>query len=485
MRTVFDAGSIGWRCTACLIWLVGWSSIVEAGDLLVDSRAEIVAALAAAQPGDRILIEPGTYSGGFLQSGLTGVTIRSADPANPAIIQGGGGSGIQLGDATDVVIEHLIFQGASGNGINIDDGGSFSTPSTNITIRDVVVRDVGGDINRDGIKLSGVTGFTIDRVQIIDWGASGSAVDPTGSHNGLIQNSLFRQTKDGTGGTVVRPKGGSKNITIRANRFELPTGTRRAIQAGGGVPNPDLFRFIDGDCCYAADEIVAEGNVILGASSAFSYANIDGGIFHHNYAERPNDWVIRILNEQQSGNYVETQNGQFLNNKIVFNDTATEFRRAVNIGPMTLPQTFVFEGNQWFNQADPTRGGSFPILPAPETNGIYGVDPEIDPDRPIAWDFDWGRWIVNASELDGIFTPDDPTQFRIATPGPGATFLPLEANPLQGNWTLSSIIGPDLSVDSFSQIVLLAIPEPSSLCLVISLGMVVCLRRRPHGRNPG
>ncbi len=32
---------------------------------------------------------------------------------------------------------------------------------------------------------------------------------------------------------------------------------------------------------------MAEGNVIIGGSSAFSWVNIDGGVFHHNLVHRP------------------------------------------------------------------------------------------------------------------------------------------------------------------------------------------------------
>lgn len=431
--------------------------VLRADDLAVATRMEFIAALDSAQPGDRILLAPGTYAGGLFKSGLSGVTIRSAELANPAVIEGGT-NGIQLSDATSVTIEHLVFDGATSNGINIDDGGSFATPSTDITIRDVTVRNVGTGGNHDGIKLSGVTGFSIDRVRIVDWGDGGSAIDPVGSHNGLIQNSLMRHTTSGSSG--VRPKGGSKNITIRANRIELPAGVGRAIQAGGST-GAEFFRFIDGDSGYEADHIVAEGNVVIGSSSPFSWVNIDGGIFHHNLAQRPVDWAFRILNENTETEIIDTQGGTFDDNVIVFNDTDDEWRRAGNFdGPGVLEETFHFARNQWFNLANPTPAGSTPQLPVAELDGVYGIDPDMDPDGPIVWTFPWGAWIVNATSESGQVDIGELPGLR-ATAGSSGQFDPLAAVPFRGAWEFDVLAIPSLELQPFSQAFLV----DSSVCL--------------------
>ena len=140
---------------------------------------------------------------------------------------------------------------------------------------------------------------------MLNWGTGGSAVDMVGCHRGLIQNSHFLHTNTNNGGTTLQPKGGSKDITFRANRIDLPRGAGRAVQAGGST-GTQFFRFVDGDSGYEANEIVAEGNVIIGGSSAFSWVNIDGGVFHHNVVSRPGQWVARILNENQ-GNRSSTR----------------------------------------------------------------------------------------------------------------------------------------------------------------------------------
>jgi hypothetical protein len=443
---------VGLNFVVCVWLLVARQTF--AVERVVSTTPEFAAALAAAGQGDQILLRPGTYAGGHFRANLREVTIRSFDPANRAIIDGGANA-IQLSDAQQVTIEHLEFRNQTGNGLNIDDGTSFATPSTEITLRNIVVRDIVTAGNHDGIKLSGVTGFLIDGVQVHNWGTGGSAVDMVGCHHGLIQNSLFAHTNTANGGTTLQPKGGSKDITFRANRIELPPDAGRAVQAGGST-GAAFFRFIDGDSGYEAHQIVAEGNVIVGGSSAFSWVNIDGGVFHHNFVHRPFRWVARILNENQGNAIVDTQNGKLHDNRIVYNDTSSELSTAVNVGAETLPATYSFARNRWLNVSNPTPAGSTPSLPTAEQGGAYGdrsLDGQLD--HAIVWDFTWGKWIVNANT--GPNTVDIPNfaVLRRATPGEAARFQPLQADPLEGAWTAATIPAATIQLPAFSQVILI------------------------------
>ncbi|NOZ40706.1 MAG: hypothetical protein GXP24_10845 [Planctomycetes bacterium] len=436
--------------------LVSTSTVCLAVDLVVSTTAELHSAFQTAGVGDNILLQPGTYAGGIFRENLTGVTVRSVDPANRAVISGGN-TNIQLVDSQDVTIEDLIFEDGIFNGLNFDDGGSFATPTTNLTLRNIVVRRAGSTGNQDGIKLSGVVGFLIDRVEVDDWGDGGSAIDMVGSHNGLIQNSWLHTSSFGVSGSGIRPKGGSKNITIRANRIDLPIGDGRAIQAGGSTGS-QFFRFIDGDSGYEAKNITAEGNVVLGGSSAFSWVNIDGGEFRHNYIERPGTWTMRILNENSGLPIVDTKNGLFNDNIIRFRDSPSEYNRAVNIGPETEPSTFQFARNQWYNEVTPTS--STPNLPTPEVEGVYGVEPAIDANDAIAWEFDWGSWLVNATDQANTITIGIPNSLSIATPGPTGKFLPNAASPLQGEWSFTPLAGSQVAMTPFSQVILAKCSQP-------------------------
>jgi hypothetical protein len=422
-------------------------------DRVVSTTSQFSAALAAAGAGDQIIMQPGVYGGGHYRANLQQVTIRSADPANPAIIDGGS-NGIQLSDASNVSISDLIFRNQVGNGLNIDDGGTFETPTVNLTLRNITVRDIVTAGNHDGIKLSGVNDFLIENVHVLNWGTGGSAVDMVGCHRGLIQNSSFIHTNFANAGTALQPKGGAKDITFRANRIELPRGSGRAVQAGGSTGTP-FFRFVDGDSGYEADQIVAEGNVIIGGSSSFSWVNIDGGVFHHNAVSRPGQWVARILNENGGLPIVDTQNGIFQDNRIVYNDTATEFSTAVNVGPETQPETYAFARNQWLNLANPTAVGSTPSLPTPETDGAYGVGSVAITESPQVWSFAWGKWIVNANSTQQSVDVAGLQSMRQASAGANGSFHPLNANPLEGAWTLTDIPASTLLLPAFSQAILI------------------------------
>lgn len=440
--------------SASLSTSVGWSDV-----LTVSTDAELSAALASAAPGDEISVLPGIYSGGLFRAGLTGVTIRGPAPvSNPAIIRGGI-NGIQLSDATDVTIERLTFEQQTGNGLNIDDGGSFATPSTGITLRDITVRDMNAGGNNDGIKLSGVTGFLVDRVRVFNWGPGGSAVDPVGSHNGVIQHSHFRHDTL-TGGSGVRPKGGSKNIVIRGNLVELPSGQGRAIQAGGATGTP-FFRFIDGDSGYEAADIFAYGNRTIGASSAVSWANIDGGVFRYNDLRQPATWAMRILNENQGLPIVDTANGVFSDNAIEY---SSSWSRAANVGPEVDAASFTFDNNRWLNTDDPTPAGSTPSppLPAPETNPQYGVAAPFGDDQPMRWDMPWGVWVVPLDHLNATVSIENSHELLIATPGENAVFDALADDPLSGDWSFD-FAGPSVVTQPFEPIVLIR-PEACGLC---------------------
>lgn len=451
-------------CICCCLLLSSASRVVGV-QRVVATTGEFSTALSAAAAGDEIVLQPGVYGGGHYRANLQGVTIRSADPANPAIIEGGS-NGIQLSDAADVTISDLVFRNQVGNGLNIDDGGTFDTPSTNITLRNLEVRDIVTAGNHDGIKLSGVDDFLIENVQVLNWGTGGSAVDMVGCHRGLIQNSHFIHTNSSNGGTTLQPKGGSKDITFRANRIELPRGAGRAVQAGGST-GTQFFRFVEGDSGYEADQIVAEGNVIIGGSSAFSWVNIDGGVFHHNVVSRPGQWVARILNENGGLPIVDTQNGVFQDNRIVYNDTASEFSTAVNVGPETLPSTYRFARNQWLNLANPTPGGSTPNLPAPETDGTYGVVPAPSTDGPHVWEFAWGKWIVNANATPQTVDASAFQSLRQASAGGDGSFHPLAEDPLHGVWSSVAVATPTLQLPAFSQTILID-PAACPNCLSIT-----------------
>lgn len=94
----------------------------------------------------------------------------------PAVFTGG----VQFSDVAHFELVDLCIEGAPDNGLNIDDAGSFETPSHHVTLLRVAVRDCGGRANHDGIKLSGVRDFRLEGCTVERWGRGGSAVGMVG-----------------------------------------------------------------------------------------------------------------------------------------------------------------------------------------------------------------------------------------------------------------------------------------------------------------
>ncbi len=340
-----------------------------------DSLPSLRAAALAARPGDRVTLAPGTYEGTLWLERLRGtesrpITIAAADPADPPVIRGKAEC-IHLVSPEHVVLEHLILERASGNGLNIDDGGDFESPARGITLRNLVVRDVGPRGNCDGVKLSGLAGFHVEHCTIERWGDGGSGIDMVGCRDGLIVGCTLAHSDTG-GASGIQMKGGSRGITVRACRFDHAG--RRALNIGGSTglgffrPRPEGFE---------ARDITVEGCNIAGSEAAFAFVGVDGALVRFNTIYRPARWAIRILQETRAEGFVPCRAGEFTDNLVVVERPGA---LNPNIGDATDPESFTFARNAWYCESDPGR--STPTLPSPEERGTYGQDPKFrDPAR--------------------------------------------------------------------------------------------------------
>jgi hypothetical protein len=326
-------------------------------------------ALAEAKPGTTIRIAPGTYPGGMYAEGLRGeagrpIVLRAEDPKDPPVIEGGG-EGLHLADPAYVELRDLVIRGATGNGINIDDGGSFDTPAHHLLLSGLVVRDVGPSGNRDGLKLSGVDEFRVESCTIERWGDGGSGIDMVGCHRGEIVGCTFRHG-DEEGDNAVQTKGGSAEIVVRACRFEHAGS--RAVNIGGSTGLPFFRPRPRG---YEAKDITVEDCTFIGSLAPLAFVGVDGALVRHNTIYRPRRWALRILQETRGPDFVPSRNGRFTDNVIAFR--SDEMTMPVNIGPDTAPETFTLARNVWYALDEPGR--SRPDLPIPEEGGRYGEEP--------------------------------------------------------------------------------------------------------------
>lgn len=339
-------------------------------EVTASGAADFRKAVAEARPGTTVLLEPGDYGGGYHFERVRGeagrpIVIRAKDPARPPRFRGGG-QGLHLSDPAHLELRDLVVEASEANGINIDDGGTFDTPAQGIVLAGVVVKDVGAKGNQDGIKLSGVDDFRIERCAVERWGRGGSAIDMVGCHRGEIVACAFRDREDDPAANAVQMKGGSREIAVRRCRFEHAG--QRAVAIGGSTglayfrPKPEGFE---------AKDILVEGCTFAGSQAPIAFVGADGALVRANTIYRPRRWVLRILQETTGADFVPCRNGRFEGNLVVYR--RDEISTFVNVGPHTAPETFVLSKNYWYALDRPER--SEPEHPLRETERAGGRDP--------------------------------------------------------------------------------------------------------------
>lgn len=323
-------------------------------------------ALAAARAGTTILMAPGAYDG-FAVANVRGdakapIVVRAQRADDPPRFTGE----IHLSDFAHVEFDGLLLTGSPGNGLNLDDGGSYETPSHHVVLRHVAVRDIGGRGNHDGIKLSGVDDFLLVACSVERWGRGGSAVDMVGCHRGTLDGCTFRDAATGAAANGVQMKGGTRDVVVRRCRFEHAG--QRAVQLGGSTGR-EYFR--PAAAGFEAKDLVVEGCTFVGSLAPVAFVGCDGALVRHNTIWLPEKWVLRILQETRDADFVPCRGGAFTDNLIVYEGLDA----IANVGPDTAPTTFAFARNWWFRRDAPAR--SQPTLPSRERDGRGGADPRF------------------------------------------------------------------------------------------------------------
>ena len=391
-----------------MICVARWLSILVAGIaacaaqepkvVAVKDRAALIAAIEAARAGTRIEVAAGDYAGGLNFVKLRGeagkpILIAGADAKNPPRFLGGG-SGVHLVDPFHVELRDIRFDGATGNGINIDDGGRHDAAPRGLVLRRLSVSNVGPRGNCDGVKLSGLTGFVVEDCVVEKWGiGGGSGIDMVGCHDGVVERCVFRHAADAnaTGASGVQMKGGSRGVVVRDCEFH--DAGSRAVNLGGSTGleffRPPLSEW-KGNERWEAKDLVVEGNLFVGSDASVAFVGVDGAVVRFNTFVEPRRWVMRILQETREPGFVPCRRGVFESNLVVFRSSWSS--GGVNIGDATAPDTFAFTKNWWWCADRPDR--SEPQLPCRERGGVNGKDPELGDGRRLAADSPakaWGR----------------------------------------------------------------------------------------------
>jgi hypothetical protein len=345
--------------------------MLRAGEVVeVRDRAELEAALRKVRPGGTLRLLAGEYGNGLHVKGLRGtaeapITIEGAAGAKLPVFSGGSG-GMQLSGCSHVVLRRVMIRGQKVNGLNVDDGG-VAGGAENLVIEDVEVEEIGPRGNHDGIKLSGLSGFVVRGCHVRGWG--GQAVDLVGCREGVIERCLFEGMAGFEQSSGVQMKGGSEQIVVRRCRF-LQAG-QRPVNVGGSTGRP-YFRPLDAR--YEGRKLVVEDCLFVGGLAGVAFVGCEDSVVRHNTFVNPENWVLRILQENTEVGMIPCRNNRFERNLVVIDQAP--LRSWVNVGGGTEAATFQFEGNWWYAKVG---GGSVGRdLPAAEVAGVEGVDPELD-----------------------------------------------------------------------------------------------------------
>ena len=344
-------------------------TIGPSGDFLTLESAE-----SSITAGDTVVLLDGTFSDGTQFLTINGTKeqpiVIKAENRHQAIMQGGTES-IHLVSCSYVEIEGLLIQGQSGNGMNIDDGGTYTIPTHHITIRDCIFQDMAANGNNDLLKLSGLDSFLIENCVFQRGGEGGSGVDMVGCHHGTIQDNYFNES----GVTGIQAKGGTQFILIRRNIFENMS--QRALNLGGSTglqffrpPLPDPI--VD---AFEAADLEVYSNIFIRNWAPIAYVGSVRVKVYNNTFYDPQNWVIRILQETTVDGFLACADNEFRNNIVYL----PEDLREVNIGPNTNPESFLFSNNLWYNASD--AGNWLPDLPVTDFGQIISNPKLIDPEN--------------------------------------------------------------------------------------------------------
>jgi hypothetical protein len=325
----------------------------------------LTAAAAVAQPGDTLLLHAGTYPGGLFIANLKGtpaqwITIKNAPGAS--VVLEGGGNAIQFTDPAYLHISGLIFQHQTGNGLNMDDGGTYDTPAHHVVFEGCTFRDMSATGNNDLLKLSGLDYFEVRNCLFQNGAAGGSGIDMVGCHWGKIAGNRF----ENMGSNAIQCKGGCENLRIEGNFFK--NCGQRTLNIGGST---GLQFFRPDTAHFEAARVKVFSNIIIGSLAPVAFVGAVGVEVAHNTIYRPDKWAIRILQETvDTSRFLPCGDNVFRNNLIVLSNANP---LVTNIGPNTAPETFTFSNNLWFHADNPNWSG--PDIPVVESDPVLNQNP--------------------------------------------------------------------------------------------------------------
>ncbi len=357
------------RVTSALACLILASSAL-ATDTIVNTSAGLRNAFNAAQPGDRILMAPGTYTDTVYVDGTTGGTpdkpiiICAQDPKNPPVFDlVASGGGLMTYGVSNFVFDGIILKTAGAavsNGFQVTFG-------HNVVLKNFYNVDTGTGSGNSAIKFTGCNNFLMYNVNTVRWGLCG--VDMVGSAQGLFMNNKISNTLNASsGGVGIQAKGGSFDIGMYNNTM---TDCGNRVFNFGGSTGSSYFHQGNLALGWENYDTVAMGNTIVRGSYPVSFSDCNNGHFEYNTVVNPANAFLRILNESPGVAPNPSANGLYSHNLVQY----TSVGESVN-GSGGIQSSFTFDGNYWYKTTNPAA--SVPNLVGTQINNVGGTNPQLD-----------------------------------------------------------------------------------------------------------
>ena len=301
--------------------------------LNVSTTSQLLAAMRSSQGGDTILLAPGSYSGVALWAvnKASPVTIQSADPNNPAVI-----NSLTLAISSGFTFNDLNF---NANGSAASQTAPAGTDQFNILSSQNITLDninVYGDSPAAGGALataqSGIYFKTDANVTLENSSFQYlmNAVTENFDNNITISNNSFQYLyNDGIDG------GGDSNVTISANTFDsLNIDPTNALHA-------DAIQFWTANTSASAKNITIDGNTFTRGS---------GGIAHGIYLYDESGGRLPYQNVEISNNSVSGAGWDGISvysadNVQITNNTVTSYADQLSWMTVQNANGVTFDGN--------------------------------------------------------------------------------------------------------------------------------------------
>ncbi len=350
-------------CLAVAVPMSARTLLVGAGMAYADPAAAIRSAL----PGDTVLLTAGLYRGTFWVEDVVGTRtspIHVRGVHRDSVLLEGGSESFHFSDCAYLVLEDMTVRQQTGNGMNIDDGGTPQTTTHHVTLRRMSFADMNASGNNDLLKLSGLDDFVIEDCSFSDGATGGSGIDMVGCHRGTIRRNVFERM----GSNAIQAKGGTQFIRIEHNRFRQAG--ERAVNLGGST-GLNFFRPLDAH--FEAADLSVYANLFVGSTAPIAFVGCIRVDVANNTIIDPVRWVVRILQETVDPmRFTPCGNNTFRNNLIIM---PASLSAHANIGPNTDPASFTITNNLWWMPDEPGR--SEPTVPQFLNRNAVIADPQL------------------------------------------------------------------------------------------------------------